>query len=185
MHCFFLAGIDHLISATFGKKFYENGLKNGINIFRWIEYSLSATTMIVVLSLYWGVTSINALVVMASANVAMILFGWLQELMNPPSRTRTTMLPFWFGSFVGITPWIAMAINIPLYSDAPSYIFVILGVQAIFFFCFGINQWLQYKGIGRWADYLFGEKTYLVLSLLAKTSLAWLIFIVSIASFAE
>jgi len=181
----FLAGIDHFLTATFGRKIYENDLKRGINRFRWIEYSLSATTMLMVLALYWGVTSINALIVMAGANVAMILFGWLQELMNPPGRTTTTMLPFWCGSLVGITPWIAMAINIPLYSDAPQYIFVILGVQGVFFFCFGLNQWLQYKGVGKWINYAFGEKTYLVLSLLAKSALAWIIFIVSIASFAE
>lgn len=46
----------------------------------------------------------------------------------------------------------------------------------VFFFSFGVNQWLQYRGIGRWADYGSGEKTYLVLSLVAKSVLAWQIF---------
>jgi hypothetical protein len=36
-----------------------------------------------------------------------------------------------------------------------------------------LNQWLQYRRIGRWADYAFGEKTYLVLSLGARSVLAW------------
>jgi hypothetical protein len=35
---------------------------------------------------------------------------------------------------------------------------------------------LQYKKVGRWKDYLFGERVYIVLSLAAKTTLAWLIF---------
>jgi hypothetical protein len=35
---------------------------------------------------------------------------------------------------------------------------------------------LQYKQVGRWRDYLFGEKAYIVLSLTAKTALAWQIF---------
>jgi hypothetical protein len=30
--------------------------------------------------------------------------------------------------------------------------------------------------VGRWIDYAFGEKTYLVLSLVAKSVLAWQIF---------
>jgi hypothetical protein len=35
---------------------------------------------------------------------------------------------------------------------------------------------LQYKKVGRWKDYLFGERAYIVLSLSAKTVLAWLIW---------
>ncbi len=37
---------------------------------------------------------------------------------------------------------------------------------------------LQYKKIGPWKDYLFGERMYIVLSLLAKTALAWQIWLV-------
>ncbi|MGB8384857.1 MAG: hypothetical protein WCG47_27070, partial [Dermatophilaceae bacterium] len=48
--------------------------------------------------------------------------------------------------------------------------------QLILFFSFGLNQWLQYRGIGKWTDYAYGEKTYLVLSLVAKSLLAWQIF---------
>ena len=34
---------------------------------------------------------------------------------------------------------------------------------------------LQYKKIGKWSNYLYGERTYIVLSLVAKTILAWLV----------
>ncbi len=79
-----LAGLDHLLTATFARKVYERDLRRGINRFRWVEYSISATIMVIVISLYWGIVTINALIVIAGANVAMILFGWLQEQMNPP-----------------------------------------------------------------------------------------------------
>ncbi len=46
----------------------------------------------------------------------------------------------------------------------------------VFFMSFGLNQWLQYRQIGRWANYANGEKVYLVLSLVAKTALASQIF---------
>ncbi len=88
--------------------------------------------------------------------IAMILFGWLQEKMNPPGRTTTTMMPFWFGTLVGLAPWLAMSVNIsqiPL-DDAPDGLFLIMIVQAIFFFCFGLNQWLQYRGVGKWTNYM-------------------------------
>jgi len=35
---------------------------------------------------------------------------------------------------------------------------------------------LQYKGVGKWKDYLYGERAYIWLSLLAKTCLAWQVF---------
>jgi len=43
-------------------------------------------------------------------------------------------------------------------------------------------QYLQYRRIGRFADYLVGEKTYLVLSLAAKSLLAWQIFASALAA---
>jgi len=41
---------------------------------------------------------------------------------------------------------------------------------------FAIVQYLQYKKVGKWSDYLRGEKTYITLSLVAKSALAWQIF---------
>jgi len=35
---------------------------------------------------------------------------------------------------------------------------------------------LQYKQVGRWRNYLTGERTYILLSLLAKSALAWQVF---------
>jgi hypothetical protein len=48
--------------------------------------------------------------------------------------------------------------------------------ELLFFFSFGLNQWLQYRGVGRWKSYAYGEKAYLVLSLAAKSVLAWQIY---------
>ncbi len=171
-----LAAADHLLTATVFRDRYEAGLKQGINRFRWIEYSLSATVMIVLIGFYSGITGITAVIAIAGANVAMILFGWLQEAMNPPGRATTTMLPFWFGSIAGATPWIVIIFNLLGAGQVPGFVFGIFFSLFVFFITFALNQWLQYRGIGRWADYAFGEKVYLVLSLVAKSALAWQIF---------
>ena len=171
-----LAAIDHFLTATVLRGVYEDDLRRGINRFRWIEYSVSATLMIVLLSFYSGVTNISAVITVIGANVGMILFGWLQETMNPPGRTTTTMKPFWFGTLVGITPWIAIVVNVIGSKTVPGFVYGIVISEAIFFFSFALNQWLQYRGKGKWADYAFGEKTYLVLSLVAKSLLAWQIY---------
>ncbi len=171
-----LAALDHLLTASVARGVYERDLRRGINRFRWAEYSFSATLMIILIGFYSGVTSINAVIAVAGANVAMILFGWLQERMNPPGRTSTTMLPFWFGALVGIAPWVSVAVNVVGAQTVPGFVYGIVIVQFVLFFSFGLNQWLQYREVGRWADYAFGEKGYLVLSLVAKSLLAWQIF---------
>jgi hypothetical protein len=177
-----LAAVDHLITASVGRATYESDLRGGINRFRWVEYSFSATLMVLLISMYSGITGINALIAIAGANVAMILFGWVQERMNPPGRASTTMLAFWFGTVVGLAPWIAIAVNFAGADEVPGFVYGIFVVQATFFFSFGLNQWLQYRGVGPWSDYAFGEKAYLVLSLGAKSALAWQIFGGSLAT---
>jgi len=132
--------------------------------------------MIILISFYSGITSINAVIAIVGANVGMILFGWVQELMNPPGRMKTTMLPFWFGTIVGLAPWVSIAFNIVGSATVPGFVYGIVVTQAVLFFSFGLNQWLQYREIGKWTDYAYGEKTYLVLSLVAKSLLAWQIF---------
>jgi hypothetical protein len=171
-----LAALDHLITATVGRGTYEDDLRGGINRFRWVEYSSSATLMVLLISLYSGITDITALIAIAGANVAMILFGWLQERMNPPGRETTTMVPFWFGTLAGVAPWVAIAVNLLGADEVPTFVYGIFFAQLAFFFSFGVNQWLQYRGVWRWADYAFGEKAYLVLSLGAKSVLAWQIY---------
>lgn len=177
-----LAALDHLLTATVAKGTYERDLTRGINRFRWIEYSFSATLMVLLIASYSGITEITAVVAIAGANVAMILFGWLQERANPPDRTDTTMLPFWFGTVAGIAPWVAIGINVVGADTVPTFVYGIVVAQFVLFFSFGLNQWLQYRRIGRWADYVHGEKAYLVLSLVAKSLLAWQIFGGSLAT---
>ena len=176
-----LAALDHGLTGTLLRGRYESDLRRGINRFRWVEYSVSATIMIVLIGFYNGITDVGAVVAVIGANVAMILFGWLQESMNPPGRKRTTMLPFWFGTVAGSAPWIVITINLIGASQSgdgsvPGFVYGIFASLFVFFSSFAINQWLQYKEIGPWRSYAYGEKVYLVLSLGAKSALAWQIF---------
>ncbi len=177
-----LAAADHLLTATLLRGRYERDLAAGLNRFRWIEYSVSATVMVVLIGFYCGITGISAVVAIAGANVAMILFGWIQETSNPPGRTTTTMRPFWFGTIAGAAPWVAITINlVGAGSSVPGFVYGIFVSLFVLFMSFALNQWLQYREVGPWKSYAFGEKTYLVLSLVAKSALAWQIFSGSLA----
>jgi hypothetical protein len=69
-----------------------------------------------------------------------------------------------------------MTVNLVGADEIPGFVIGIYVSLFLFFMSFGLNQWLQYRGVGPWRDYAYGEKAYLVLSLAAKSALAWQIF---------
>lgn len=179
----FLSALFHLIVALPpGAGAYRRDLERGRNRFRWVEYSMSATLMIVIIATITGITEMAALIAIAAANAAMILFGWVMEVHNRAGE-QVWWGPFVFGCIAGAAPWIAIAATIAYNVTSidgaegpPTFVYGILVSIFVLFNSFAVNQWLQYRGVGRWSDYLVGERTYMVLSLVAKTALAWQIF---------
>ncbi len=178
-----LSAIFHLIVGLLARDTYDDELRHGRNRFRWTEYALSSTLMIVLIALVTNVTDIAALIAIAFVNASMILFGWLMEMANDSTRPdQVWWTPFWFGCIAGIAPWLAIAASILAglsmegAEGPPGFVWGILVTIFVFFNCFAINQWLQYRGNGRWADYVFGEVVYIILSFVAKSLLAWQIF---------
>jgi hypothetical protein len=158
---------------------YSNGLTQNRNYFRWVEYSISSSVMIVLISLIVGVTDVTAIIAIFGVNASMILFGWLQEKYETPGNGG--WLPFIFGCIAGIVPWVGMlfyVFSIGGVADtiAPTFVLGIVISLFVLFNVFAIVQYLQYKKVGKWSEYLRGEKTYITLSLVAKSALAWQIF---------
>ena len=167
-----------LVASPWGYPRYLRELRGGRNRFRWVEYSLSASLMIVLIAMLTGVSDVVALIALFGVNASMILFGWLMDTVNPPDR-RPDWTPFWFGCVAGAVPWLAIGIYLwgpGAEGEPPAFVYGIFVSLFVFFNSFAINQWLQYRRIGRWADYYTGERTYMVLSLVAKSLLAWQVF---------
>lgn len=172
-----ISAVFHLIVASpWGFPRYTRELQASRNRFRWVEYSLSASLMIVVIALLTGISDAAALIALAGVNASMILFGWLMEIGSRPGPSAI-WTPFWFGCVAGAVPWLAIGLYlVGPGSGIPSFVYLIYVTIFVFFNCFALNQWLQYRRIGPWRDYLFGERAYIVLSLVAKSALAWQIF---------
>lgn len=174
------AAAHFVIASPFYFPRYKADLKRGKNTARWVEYSISSSVMLVVIASITGIVDIAALIAIVGANAAMILFGEIQERYEKPGGS---LLPFWLGTVIGLVPWVAIGfylfgVGADGYDlgEVPSFVWVIFFALFAFFFSFGLNQWLQFKRIGRWANYLTGETTYVVLSLTAKSLLSWLLF---------
>ena len=171
-----LSALFHGIVSTVGRRKYESEISLEQNRFRWVEYSISSTLMIIAICLVFGIGDIAGLIGIAGANIAMILFGWVMEVVNRPGQP-VWWTPFWFGCLVGILPWIGLLIYLfGPGDDMPSFVYGIFISIFIFFNLFGLNQYLQYRKVGRWSDYVYGEKMYLWLSLIAKSALAWQLY---------
>lgn len=178
----FLSSLFHLIIATFYYKKYIADLALGVNKLRWIEYSLSASLMIVLIGTLSGIYDLSSLIMMFGLTAIMNLTGLLMETHNQiKSNNKVNWLSFWIGSLAGIIPWIVLVIyfigaeNQPN-TDIPTFVYWIYGSIFAFFNVFAINMYLQYKKIGPWKNYIYGEFVYILLSLTAKSLLAWQIF---------
>jgi len=158
---------------------YFAGLREGINKFRWFEYALSSSVMIVLIATLFGIYDIASLVLIFIVNASMNLFGLNMEQLNSGcEKTKVNWGPFVWGCIAGIAPWIAIVIYMfgtGNFGMVPWFVWAIVGTYFVAFNTFPINMILQYKRIGRWKDYLYGERTYIVLSLVAKSILAWLV----------
>jgi hypothetical protein len=162
---------------------YRRNLLRERNYGRWIEYFFSSSIMIVLIAQLVGISDIAALMAIFAVNACMILFGLLMERYESPGRP--SWLPFWFGSLAGVVPWLAIVVYTwaPGVSvSPPAFVYGIIISLFVFFNCFAVNMVLQYRRVGPWRDYLFGEKAYIVLSLTAKALLAWQVFFPVLAS---
>lgn len=177
---FFMSAAAHLFVATVYRKKYEADLKEGINRVRWFEYAFSASTMLLAIALLSGVYDLSSLVMIFSLGFIMNMTGLAMELYNK-GKKQPNWLIYRIGCLAGAVPWIVFALyfwgaNMYGTGNIPTFVYWIYASLFVFFNCFAINMYLQYKKTGKWADYLYGERMYMILSLVAKTALAWQVF---------
>jgi len=176
---FFLSAIFHLAITTFYRPTYESNLARGMNKARWVEYALSASIMMVAISLLVGIYDLGSLIMVFALTAGMNLMGLVMEVHNQTTK-ETNWLSYWIGCLLGAVPWLVVVLYLwsgyANGSTAPTFVYWIFVSIFVFFNCFAINMWLQYKKIGPWKDYLYGERVYMILSLVAKSLLAWQVF---------
>lgn len=173
-----ISAIAHAL-IVWKKDKYVHDLKKGINRFRWFEYAISSSIMIVLIATLFGIYDIASLILIFIVNAAMNLFGLDMELLNSgEDKKKINWGPFIWGSLAGIAPWIAILLCMfgnGNFDQVPWFVWAIVGTYFVAFNTFPINMILQYKRVGKWNSYLYGERVYIILSLVAKSFLAWLV----------
>lgn len=174
----FISALAHAIIYLNSNAYFE-GLRRGINKYRWFEYALSSSIMIVLIGTLFGIKDVATLILLFLVNASMNLFGLDMELLNSGvEKKKVNWGPFIWGSVAGVAPWIAVYLYIfgtGNYDQTPWFVWAILFTYFFAFNTFPINMLLQYLRVGKWKDYLYGERMYIILSLAAKSILAWLV----------
>jgi len=176
----FISAAAHLIIATIYNKTYNEDLQKGINKARWWEYSISASVMMVAIAMLVGIYDLGSLIMIFALVATMNLLGLVMEIHNQ-TTAKTSWLSFNLGTFAGLIPWIVVGLGFWAANkfgagQIPTFVYWIYVSIFVFFNCFAINMVLQYKKVGKWQDYLYGERAYIILSLVAKSLLAWQVF---------
>lgn len=179
---FLLSAIAHLSMATWYRQRYEAGLVVGVNKLRWFEYALSASTMLVGIALLTGMYDVVSLGLVFVLSAVMNLLGLVMETHNPfRKRAKVNWMSYLVGCLAGIAPWLAIAAYLlftNVFGDGhvPAFVYYIYVSLFVFFSCFAVNMVLQYKKVGPWKNYIYGERVYMILSLVAKSVFAWQVF---------
>lgn len=176
-----ISALAHFSIALPKNQSYNENLKKGMNPYRWYEYAFSSSIMIVLIASFVGVWDLWSLAMIFVLNAMMIMFGYLMEKINQYAE-KTDWSAYILGCISGGLPWVVLyayfiAALSSTETNPPTFVYMILLIYFILFNSFAINMILQYKGVGRWKDYLYGERFYIILSFVAKTILAWLVFV--------
>ncbi|WP_323675711.1 heliorhodopsin HeR [Halorubellus sp. PRR65] len=175
-----ISALAHAIVATVRYDSYVAALDRGMNPYRWYEYAVSASLMIVVIAMLAGIWDVGTLVALFGLVAVMNLSGLAMERHNQ-TTDRTDWTTYLIGTLAGVVPWVVIGISlggsiVASNGQVPDFVIAIFASIFVFFNFFAINMILQYRETWRWEDYLFGERAYIVLSLVAKSLLAWQVY---------
>lgn len=135
----FMAMVNHLCTYVWFEEYYKKYIQERrVQLIVWIEYAFSATLMVVTIAVLSGILDLNALIPISAANVAMIVSGYVAEVLDMPKpsgtggsgNSRRMMMmeggsseskqtekrsywkvAFWLGALIGLGPWISILIS--------------------------------------------------------------------------
>jgi len=183
---FFLSALAHLGNALLWRKFYLAALARGYAPFRWIEYTFSASVMVLILSYVAGTIVVSVLVSLFALTAITMFFGHLHEVVCRPASLERWAIEsrLWRlqAHLIGYVPQcFAWGLVIAQFMEAggkvttdeqgrerkmPTFVYAIVFGEVLIFWSFGIVQLVV--SLRAPSKYYQGELAYMYLSLFAK-----------------
>jgi hypothetical protein len=189
----FAAQCIYFAGALKKESFYTRWVEEGRNPLRWLEYSVSASVMMFAIAFFAGVTTITELVLMVSLTATTMAFGWMTEEWNiviarikrsqgkGPRDLLDRLAPHFVGWFPQIIAWGIVILRFveaanETEGEMPDFVYGIVFGEIVIFMGFAAVQIRQFWSPPSLEDHVTAEIAYTVLSITAKTVLAWVIF---------
>lgn len=140
---------------------------------RFIEYSITAPIMSVVIGILTGINNIFTLIALAGLTMATMLFGFIQET----NYNKTSYSAFIFGCVPYSFMWLIISwqfIRATQTFDVPSFVSAIYVLEVILFSSFAFVQY--FNNISSIINSQTADGLYNFLSLVSKMLLVWLSF---------
>lgn len=172
---FFLSAFFHFGNAFLWWKSYVGFMEVQQNPYRWTEYTLSASTMILVIAYSSGINIDLELLMIFVLIATTMFFGHLTETVNKKSEGEDKwalplcqrLTPHLMGYLPQITAWFVIVFNFISNSEnAPDFVQYIIWGQLGLFFSFGFVQLAVI--LRKPSKYVNGEIAYQFLSIIAK-----------------
>ena len=167
-------------------------IRDGHNPVRWIEYTLSAAFMAIVIAYFFGISDAIALVFVFMVAAVVNIFGWISERAWPrhhgeiPGDKWLSIAALVLGFDFLLGGWIAYWVQFAINDDGsvPDWIYALIIVENLLYASFGI-AFVAVQMVHKDDPRLFvaQEITYTVLSIAAKTTLSLILVFPAAVSF--
>lgn len=187
---YLVTAFTHLIYASVWKTGYLKSIEEGHNPLRWVEYSISATVMVYLVSVISGVRDINAIIPIIGANAATMYTGYISEEAIRRGDFEAARHSIQLGWILQISIYLTLFRkffslfgNIRAIEDPPgtqkytipTWLYFVLIPTFLYYGSFGVVASLWYsrakksfEATGQLPDFQPTEKQYLYLSLFSK-----------------
>ena len=170
---FLITACFHIYYAR--SKFYKRELERGYNRLRWIEYAITSTLMIFLLSILSGVKDFDAVLSLCIINATLMSFGYYFELAND---NISKVLALSIGFILLLFIWFIIFRNFgyrisevkSLGREFPLWIYGVLTPMFFWWTSFGIVATIKYIKGGDFKNYEF---YYIILSYLSKAFMGY------------
>lgn len=176
----FIAAAVYGSVVTWCQGHYEADMAKRVNRARWVDFGVSLGVMLAAVAMLGGVYDFASLVMLFALTAAQAMFALLGEYMRQGKRLPPG-LAFGLSGVAGLVA--LLLVGMYLWGAAVwggghvaahvvwTYATLVAGFVAI-----GGNMWLFVRAKGKWAEYAFAERVYMVLGVMLKSALAWEIY---------
>lgn len=182
-----ISAVLHAIIARWLRRQYATWLDEGSNPLRWLDGAFSASLLPVAIGLVAGLADVASMALLFILGFATHLLGLYMEAYNQKFTQQKTGIsaaqdfrPFMLLCITGATVWLVLGSSVLsaviFGAGLPpgvwlAYIFGIICVSA-----YTVVMLRTYRRAGRFADYRYTELVSVILSFVAKSGIAWLLF---------